>query len=100
MDIINFNLRLPEDINNKIVKIAEEEGRSKNKEIEYILREYIKKYEEKNKKRWKNEWRILYRSGRARNRTEKTSKRGARRENRTGTKPNQHNKIPDNRNNT
>lgn len=48
MDIINFNLRLPEDINEKIVKIAQEQGRSKNKQIEQILKEYILKYEEKN----------------------------------------------------
>jgi hypothetical protein len=47
MDIINFNLRLPEDINDKITNIAKEEGRSKNKEIEYILKKYIEEYEKK-----------------------------------------------------
>ncbi|MCR5017066.1 MAG: Arc family DNA-binding protein [Ruminococcus sp.] len=48
MDIINFNLRLPEDINDKITEIAKKEGRSKNKEIEYILRQYIEEYKKKN----------------------------------------------------
>ena len=44
MSQINFNLRLPEEINEEIIKIAEKEGRSKNKQIEYILKEYIEKY--------------------------------------------------------
>ena len=44
MDIINFNLRLPEDLNDEIVRIAKEEGRSKNKQIEQILKEYVKGY--------------------------------------------------------
>lgn len=48
MDIINFNLRLPEDLNEKIVKIAEEQGRSKNKQIEQILKEYVQNYEKLN----------------------------------------------------
>ena len=96
MDTINFNVRIAEDINEELVKIAKEEGRSKNKEIEYILKKYIEEY----KKEKNNEWRILYRTGRARSRTKKTCKRGARRANRTGTKPKQHNKIPDNRDNT
>lgn len=48
MDTVNFNLRIPEEINNEIIKIAEEEGRSKNKQIEYILKEFIKRYKEEN----------------------------------------------------
>lgn len=44
MEIINFNLRIPEEINEEIIKIAKEEGRSKNKEIEYILKKYIEEY--------------------------------------------------------
>ena len=44
MSQINFNLRLPEEINEELIKIAEKEGRSKNKQIEYILKEYIEKY--------------------------------------------------------
>lgn len=44
MDIINFNLRLPEDLNDEIVEIAKEQGRSKNKQIEQILKEFVKKY--------------------------------------------------------
>ncbi len=48
MSQINFNLRLPEEINEQLIKIAELEGRSKNKQIEFILKEYIKKYNERN----------------------------------------------------
>ena len=44
MSQVNFNLRLPEELNEEFIKLAEIEGRSKNKEIEYILKEYIKKY--------------------------------------------------------
>ncbi len=44
MSVINFNLRLDEDINNKLIKIAELEGRSKNKQIEYILKKYVNDY--------------------------------------------------------
>ena len=47
-DEVNFVLRLPAKINEKIKEIAKEEGRSKNKEIEYILRMYIKEYEKGN----------------------------------------------------
>ena len=54
MDIINFNLRLPEDINDEIMRIAKIEGRSKNKQIEYILKEYIKNYKEKEDKETKS----------------------------------------------
>ena len=49
MDTINFNVRIAENINEELVKIAKEEGRSKNKEIEYILKKYIEEYKkEKN----------------------------------------------------
>lgn len=44
MEIINFNLRIDEDLNNKLIKIAELEGRSKNKQIEYILKKYVANY--------------------------------------------------------
>lgn len=43
-EIINFNLRISETINNEIVKIAKKEGRSKNKQIEKILEMFIKNY--------------------------------------------------------
>ena len=46
---INFNLRIDEELNEELIKIAKEEGRSKNKEIEIILKEYIKKYKEEHK---------------------------------------------------
>lgn len=45
----NFNLRIPEELNEELIKIAKLEGRSKNKQIEYILKEYVKKYNEVNK---------------------------------------------------
>lgn len=50
MNIINFNLRIDETLNEKIIKLAEKEGRSKNKQIEYILKQYIDSYEENNSK--------------------------------------------------
>lgn len=42
---MTFNLRISDEVDYKIKKIAKEEQRSKNKEIEFILQEYIKKYE-------------------------------------------------------
>lgn len=50
MDIVNFNLRISDELNEKLIKIAEKEGRSKNKQIEYILKEYINNYDDKNSK--------------------------------------------------
>lgn len=41
---INFNLRIDEDLNEELTKIAQEQGRSKNKQIEMILKEYVKQY--------------------------------------------------------
>lgn len=49
MSEINFNLRIPEELNAKLVEIAKAEGRSKNKEIEMILKEYINRWESKQK---------------------------------------------------
>lgn len=45
MSTVNFNLRIPEEMNEKIIRIAEEQGRSKNKQIEQILKEFIEEYE-------------------------------------------------------
>ena len=45
MSTVFFNLRIDETLNDQLVKIAAEEGRSKNKQIEYILKEYVKQYE-------------------------------------------------------
>ena len=42
---MTFNLRLQDELDYKIKYIAKNEQRSKNKEIEFILTEYIKKYE-------------------------------------------------------
>ena len=39
-----FNLRIDEEINEILIKIAEKENRSKNKQIEYILKLYIEQY--------------------------------------------------------
>lgn len=44
MPQINFNLRISEYLNEELIRIAEKEGRSKNKQIEYILKEYVEKY--------------------------------------------------------
>lgn len=49
MSTVFFNLRIKEDLNEEIIKIAKEQGRSKNKQIEQILKEYVKKYYETNK---------------------------------------------------
>ena len=43
MSTVFFNLRIDEELNERLVKIAAEEGRSKNKQIEYILKEYLNK---------------------------------------------------------
>lgn len=48
MSTVFFNLRIDETLNDKLVMIAAEEGRSKNKQIEYILKKYIKQYEQEN----------------------------------------------------
>lgn len=53
--IINFNLRIDEEINEEIVRIAKEEGRSKNKQIEYILKLYIEEYYKKQEEKAKKE---------------------------------------------
>lgn len=43
-----FSLRISENLLDKIKYIAEENKRSANKEIEYILEQYVKKYEKEN----------------------------------------------------
>lgn len=48
MSTVFFNLRIDEDLNERLVRIAAEEGRSKNKQIEYILKDYVKRYEQSN----------------------------------------------------
>ncbi len=48
-EIINFNLRISEEINNEIAKIAKKEGRSKNKQIEKILEMFINNYNKERK---------------------------------------------------
>lgn len=40
---INFNLRIDEELNEELSKIAKEQGRSKNKQIEMILKEYVER---------------------------------------------------------
>ena len=48
MSTVFFNVRIDDTLNEKLVYIAAEEGRSKNKQIEYILKEFVKQYEQKN----------------------------------------------------
>ncbi len=43
-----FSLRIPEELLEKVKIIAQENKRSANKEIEYIIADYIRKYEETN----------------------------------------------------
>lgn len=45
---VYFTMRIDEITNEKLIVISKEEGRSKNSEIDYILRQYIKKYEQEN----------------------------------------------------
>ena len=47
---MQFNLRIDDELNEKINKIAKKEARSKNKEIEYILQKFVDEYETKNGK--------------------------------------------------
>ena len=49
-DTMTFNLRLSDELDYKVKVIAQKEQRSKNKQIEYILQEYVKDYENKNGK--------------------------------------------------
>lgn len=48
MSTVFFNLRIDEELNEELIKIAENEGRSKNKQIEQILKEFVRKYKEEN----------------------------------------------------
>ena len=50
MPQIQFNLRIEEEINEEIIRIAKKEGRSKNKQIEQILKEFIEHYKKEEKK--------------------------------------------------
>ena len=51
MSEMNFNLRISEELNDELIRIAKKEGRSKNKQIEQILKEYVEQYiENENKK--------------------------------------------------
>ena len=43
---VNFNLRIPEELNKDLQEIAKEEGRSKNKQIEIILKRFVEEYKE------------------------------------------------------
>lgn len=48
--IIPITLRLKEETHKRIEKIAENQERSKNKQIEFILNQFIKEYEKVNGK--------------------------------------------------
>lgn len=43
-----FSLRISESLMEKIKKIAEQNKRSANKEIEFILEQYVSQYEKNN----------------------------------------------------
>lgn len=42
-EILKFTLRIPKETLDKVRDLAEKHGRSLNKEIEMVLKEYIKK---------------------------------------------------------
>ena len=44
MPNVFFNLKIDEETNEILVKIAKLENRSKNKQIEYILKKFIEDY--------------------------------------------------------
>jgi hypothetical protein len=48
--ITAFSLRIPEDLLNSIKYISSVNKRSTNKEIEYIIEEYIRDWEDRNGK--------------------------------------------------
>lgn len=45
-----YPLRINEELMNKITKIAEDEHRTRNKQIEYILESFVNEYEAKQAK--------------------------------------------------
>ena len=47
-DLPRYTLRMPKEYLQKIRSIAEENGRSANKEIELMVKQRIKEYEQKN----------------------------------------------------
>lgn len=44
----NFALRIPVETMNKLKYIAEYNGRSANREIEYVINQHIKEFEKEN----------------------------------------------------
>lgn len=44
---MQFNLRIEDSLNEELIKIAKREKRSKNSQIEYILKSYVEEYKEK-----------------------------------------------------
>lgn len=47
-EIVPYQLRIDVNVINKIKEFAEEDGRSLNKEIEYILKQYISEHSNTN----------------------------------------------------
>ena len=47
---MDFNVRIDNELNEELKIIAKKEGRSKNKQIEYILKKYVENYKEENEK--------------------------------------------------
>ncbi|MCR5599130.1 MAG: toxin-antitoxin system HicB family antitoxin [Ruminococcus sp.] len=54
MSEMNFNLRISEKLNAELIRIAKKEGRSKNKQIEQILKEYVEQYIERENEKAKS----------------------------------------------
>ncbi len=48
--MINSQIRIPEELWDKIKEISEQEERSINSQIVYILKKYIEEYEKEDKK--------------------------------------------------
>lgn len=45
-ELSNFTLRIPRELLDKLGYIAEYEGRTKNREIEQLIKKCVKKFEE------------------------------------------------------
>ena len=41
---MQFNLRIDDNLNEELIAIAKRENRSKNAQIEYILKKYVEEY--------------------------------------------------------
>ena len=49
MSIVSFSIRIDESLYEKLTVIAKEEYRSRNKQIDYILKQFVENYERENR---------------------------------------------------